>query len=38
MVGKDQLTAYLRENPRTKVDWALGRTNISFGGQGLILS
>jgi hypothetical protein len=33
-VGKDQLTAYLRENPRTKVDWAPGRTNISFGGQG----
>jgi hypothetical protein len=33
-VGKDQLTAYLRENPRTKVDWASGRTNISFRGQG----
>jgi hypothetical protein len=38
MVGKDQLTAYLRENPCTKVDWALGRINISFGGQSLIPS
>jgi hypothetical protein len=33
-VGKSQLEAYLRENPRTKVDWTPGTTNISFGGQG----
>lgn len=37
-VGKDQLRAYLRENPRTIVDWTPGKTNISFGGQGSISS
>jgi hypothetical protein len=31
-VGKAQLEAYLRENPRTKVDWTPGKTSISFGG------
>jgi hypothetical protein len=33
-VGKAQLEAYIRDNPRTKVDWTPGKTSISFGGQG----
>ena len=33
-VGKAQLEAYIRENPRTKIDWTPGKTNVSFGGQG----
>jgi hypothetical protein len=37
-VGKHQLQAYLRENPRTKVDWTEGKTTISFGGQGSVPS
>jgi hypothetical protein len=33
-VGKAQLEAYIRENPRTKVEWTPGAANVSFGGQG----
>jgi len=33
-VGKAQLEAYLREYPRTKVDWTPSKESISFGGQG----
>lgn len=32
-VGKAQLEAYIRENPRTKVNWTPSQANISFGGQ-----
>lgn len=31
-VGKNQLEAYLRLNPHTKVDWSPGSAHIRFGG------
>lgn len=31
-VGKCQVEAYLRENPRTKIDWTPGSITIRFGG------
>ncbi|KAF2702547.1 hypothetical protein K504DRAFT_394283, partial [Pleomassaria siparia CBS 279.74] len=32
-VGKAEVEAYLRENPRTKIDWTPNNNNVSFRGQ-----
>ncbi|KAH9436125.1 hypothetical protein MCOR02_012541 [Pyricularia oryzae] len=31
-VGKCQVLAYLRENPRARIDWTPGSTEVRFGG------
>jgi hypothetical protein len=37
-VGKEQLEAYLKENPRTEVQWNKTKATISFGGQNPVQS
>ncbi|KDN60924.1 putative conserved hypothetical protein, partial [Colletotrichum sublineola] len=37
-VGRPQVMAYLRENPRTKVTWKPGSANVRFGGSESITS